>query len=222
MRDAQLAQRVDETLNGFNVEDVPIFSRTILVSSPVLLVLHLESGRAVPIVNLPPSSVGTSGLSTKPSLIRSGSSVVQEEASQSLPEALQYLLPDYKRAMFDMFRRWEEKGNRSVRLDVFAEGVRRICGISLSDEDLFAVLRVAEPRQGDEMIPDGDGDEWRARLVDTSRLWRSLRMASARIKSKYIEENSPMKGMRTSTLSQQSSHAPAWGKMLQERLAACE
>lgn len=186
-------ERMDALLGSFMVDDLPYFSRTVLTSSPVLLTLHLEGGDAVP---LPHVAVGTSGTLPPQPLTRrtsagSSRSIIANSVGDAgavdapeLPVALQQLLRQHKRAAHSLFHRWEEKGQREVSLRAFAEGVRQITGTKLTDEDLHAVMQVAEPVRGEVMT--GADEDWRSRPIDCNRLWRRLQSSAARLASEYI------------------------------------
>ena len=181
-------ERADALLDDFNVDDVPRYSRTVLTSSPVLLVMHLESGDTVP---LPHVAVGAEANSTVPTLVRKTTTVgakVGDEIKKmpELPECLTTLLRLHKRAAFNLFQRWEKSGQKKVPLDAFAEGVRDIIGIELTDADLLAVLQCVEPVRGEQVIADG---RWRSRPLDCSRLYRKLQNSQSRLAHKYIKSS---------------------------------
>jgi len=211
-RTSATRKKIDSILDSFSVDQVPAFSRTVLISSPVLLTLHLESGDAVP---LPHVAVGTSSLasgnsSVKPSLVRTCTGSMTHE-STPLPKSLHSLLRDHKRAAFDLFRRWEDNGKRTVPLGVLAEGVRHLCNVELSNEELMQVLKAVEPTQGG-ATPDA---KFRSRLIDTQRLWRRLQAASSRLAHQYIQEqNQPFKAVAGGSIPPRAS----WASMLEERL----
>ena len=198
-RRAERSAKISSMLDSFNVEQVPHFSKVILVASPVLLVMHLESGEAVP---LPVVSAGALGSpnATRTSLVRTSSpgrpnkGDDQGSASESalLPEAIQSLLRDHKRLAFSLFRRWEQKGQYTVPLGVFADSMVQVFGIELSDEDLLAVLQAVDPVQGS-AVDLRSHQKWRNRLIDTQRLWRRLHSASSLLRSQYIHESHPGK-----------------------------
>ena len=174
--------RMDRLLAGVSVDDMPHFSKTLLTSSPVLLVLHLESGNAVP---LPHVEVGMSDASVPPptSMVRTTSKSDVDIAIE-LPESLQELMREHKRAAHSLFLRWEQSGQREIPLRAFAEGVHQITRAQLSDEDLVIVLQCAEPVLGNDIAGD---DQWRSRMLDANRLWRCLQNSAARLASQYIK-----------------------------------
>jgi hypothetical protein len=214
--------RADAALATFSIDEIPLFSRTVLTSSPVLLALHLESGDAVP---LPHVAVGTCAGNSPPSttLVRrtgaAANAAAANAAAQSggdgpdLPEPLQLLLRTHKRAAYNLFLRWEQSGQRAVPLDAFADGVRQITGTPLSDEDMLAVLQCVEPMCGDAVAILVD-HSWRSRPVDCHRLWRRLQSSAARLASRYIKQAVAHKGSPESD----SAAAPGFFSHEQQQL----
>lgn len=177
-------ERADALLNDFNVDDVPRYSRTVLSSSPVLLVMHLEGGDTVP---LPHVAVGANASAKMPSLVKTSAmgDKVKDELRE-LPECLTTLLRLHKRAAFNLFQRWEKSGQKKVALDAFAEGARAITGIPLTDADLLAVLQCVEPVRGEQVLADG---QWRSTPLDCSRLYRKLQNSQSRLAHNYIKSS---------------------------------
>ena len=176
-------ESIDSTLSSFSIDDLPYFSRTVLASSPILLVLHIESGNAVPLGSLPAYPGATPTASRHSSSRAAGASNADDEPE--LPEILQKLLRVHKRATYNLFLRWEQNGQREVPLNSLAEGVRLITGTRLSDDDLLSVLQCVEPVRGDEVSLDPN---WRKRPIDCNRLWRRLQRSAARLASKYLKQ----------------------------------
>lgn len=224
-------ERIDELLASFQVDALPHFSKTVLTSSPVLLTLHLEGGDAVP---LPHVAVGTThgagaGSGCAPSsMIRRASSASVVAATGSagdaaavgdetdLPDALQHLLRQHKRAAYNLFLRWEHTGQREVPLNAFAEGVRQITGSKLTDADLVAILQCVDPVLGDDVVSD---DRWRSRPIDCHRLWRRLQSSASRLASKCVppigRTNRPLTQART------RSHSTLPAEPLSARWPSC-
>ena len=183
--------RADTALATFSVDYLPSFSRTILTSSTVLGKLQSADG-PVPMARGPHPAVGLSpGTLPTPAPVRvhlkPGPAILgdDKEDHDELPEVLQQLLRQHKRAAYSLFLRWERSGQREVPLEAFAEGVRSITGAPLSDHDLLAVLHCVEPLHREDISGDA---QWRSRPLDCSRLWRRLQSSAARAASRYIHE----------------------------------
>ena len=204
-------------LDKFSLDDLPMFTRTVLTSSPVL-VLPTRGGAPFEAgCSFRGSFVSSSNANPPVSLVRQHSSSTAV-AAEELPLALQLLLRLHKRDCYNLFQKWESAGMVAVPLDVFAEGVRAISGERLSDADLLKVLTIVEPLRGDDVLV---GERWRTRTLDRKRLWRKLHSSAARAASQYIRQStaaspSPRAQLRGEDLSP-STGATAWASMLEER-----
>jgi hypothetical protein len=185
-----------DLLDSFSVDDLPMFSRTVLTSSPVL-VLPDRKNVSQPLKGEARASFrnsfesgnfgdvfGSANPEPAASLVRQPA---ESTDAEELPEILQELVRLQKRNIFQLFRDWEEAGNASVPLRVFAQGIQSVTGTRLSDDDLLTVLQCADPVRGDEMLV---GERWRSRKVDCTRLYRKMQNYAARASSRYIRANS--------------------------------
>lgn len=214
-------------LDTFSLDDLPMFSRTVLTSSPVLVLPNRDGAPLEAGSSFRGSFMSSSNRQPPVSLVRQSSSTTSAVAvAEEFPPILQLLVRLHKREAFNLFRKWEADGLIAVPIEVFAEGVRKISGERLSDDDLLTVLKIIEPVRGDEVLV---GERWRSRTLDCKRLWRKLSGSAARAASRYIREsNSPERTTARAAgggmLSRSGEFSPpspkgavSWSKMLEQR-----
>ncbi len=215
---ARMADPTWRMLDSFSLDDLPMFSRTVLTSSPVLVLPNRDGALSEPGGSFRGSFVSSCNANPPVSLIRHSSSTASAVGDiEDFPPSLQLLARLHKREAFNLFRKWEAEGRTAVPIDVFAEGVRAVSGERLSDDDLLTVLKIVDPVRGDEMLV---GERWRSRTLDCKRLWRKLTSSAAKAASRYIREShSPSRGigaMRRAELSSPKSGV-SWASMLEQK-----
>ena len=220
----QGAMKTWQVLDAFSLDDLPMFSRTVLTSSPVLVLPGRETPGPVSFRESFMSS--TNPASPPPPLVRNSSSVVSSEGrgtADDLPVHLQHFIRLHKRAASQLFQLWEEQGKSVVSVDDFARGVKTISGEKLSDDDLLTLLHIVDPMRGDEVHM---GEQWRARMLDCKRLWRMLVKSASKASSQYIRKSSSRTGdaspennlRKTGLVVEPVDHRPSsWSSMLQEK-----
>ena len=215
--------RTWETLDAFSLDEVPLFSRTVLTSSPVLVLPNREGAQLDHSSSFRGSFMSHTNAAPPVTLVRQPSSD-GVSGQTDLPAVLQSFVRLHKRAVFSLFKKWDGEGRAAVALDTFAEGVRAISGEKLTDDDLLTVLHCIDPVRGDEVL---EGEHWRSRTLDTKRLWRKLQSAAARQASQYIQETSKAGGSPPQAAAQVTwspvrpissrRGSASWNAMLQQR-----
>ena len=186
---ARIADPTWSMLDGFSLDQLPHFTRTVLNSSPVLVLPNREGALYEPGGSYRGSFATSSTANPPATLIRHSTSMTTASVADldEFPPSLQLLVRLHKRKAFDLFRKWEAEGRAAVSVNVFAEGVRAITSEQLSDDDLLTVLKIVDHMRGDEMLV---GERWRSRTLDCKRLWRKLANCAAKQASGYIRESS--------------------------------
>ena len=177
-------------LESFSLDELPKFSRTVLTSSPVVVLPAREGAPLEAGASFRASFVSSTNAAVPVSLVREPSTVSaagDAAAAPELPESIQLFMRLHKRAVHDMFVKWESQGIASVSLDAFADCVRAIGGTAPTDDELLTTLQCIDPVRGDEMLV---GERWRSRMINCKRLWRKLHNCEARASSRYIRESS--------------------------------
>jgi len=186
---ARIADPTWSMLDSFSLDQLPQFTRTVLNSSPVLVLPNREGALYEPGGSYRGSFATSSTANPPATLIRHSTSMTTASVADldEFPPSLQLLVRLHKRKAFDLFRKWEAEGRTAVSVNVFAEGVRAITSEQLSDDDLLTVLKIVDHMRGDEMLV---GERWRSRTLDCKRLWRKLANCAAKQASGYIRESS--------------------------------
>lgn len=224
MRVADRSAPTWRMLDAFSLDEVPLFSRTVLTSSPVLVLPHRDGTPIEAGSSFRGSFVSSSNANPPVSLVRQSSSFGSTTSeAEEFPLVLQLLVRLHKREAFNMFKTWESNGVTAVPLDAFAEAVRNISGERLTDDELLSVLKIIEPVRGDEVLV---GEYWRSRTLDCKRLWRKLSSIASRASSQYIRDShsrrSPPAALAPLRLGNRGSpqKAASWAAMLEERSAS--
>lgn len=181
-------------LDAFSLDDLPSFSRTVLTSSPVLVLPRREGAPLQAGSSFRASFYSHSNAAAPVHLVRSAERAQLRQPTElsmsgvdetELPEPLQTLMRLHKRTMLDLFKEWEAAGD-GVSAATFADGVYAVSGTRLSEDDLLTTLQCVDPVRGDEVLL---GEQWKARKLDCKRLRRKLQNCESRAASRYIRES---------------------------------
>ena len=99
-----------------------------------------------------------------------------------MPPWLLRALQQQKREMSALFRGWEAEGLATVPLSQFAQGVRSVCGFTLSDDELRQLLAAVQPSLGE----PPSGRTIRMMPFDYKLLTRHVTANAKRQASQYI------------------------------------
>lgn len=121
-----------------------------------------------------------------------------DEEEAGLPECLKLAMLTSRRAVQQLFLRWESAGTRTVPLDELLGGLQRVCPtIAFSREDVAAIVRLAPPQRPSPLgrqtttghLPGGKPTRKPSKEaveVGCHQLWRLLASHAARERSQYI------------------------------------
>ena len=166
---------------------LPSFSQSIFRTAPYLgLGQHPEAARLV-------GGISVSTLAMLPELAskwRSQTATTQATTSvvgsSRLPQWLVRMLQERQREVAELFHGWESAGFATVQLGQLAQGLRSVCSVSLSDEELRQVVIAVEPSLGEPPA----GRLIRLHNFDYKLLARAVSVETKRARSQYIRQAS--------------------------------
>ena len=190
------------------LEDLPSFSQNILRSAPYL---GIGAKAAATAASPAPAAAGAADSVRRellPGLLSRQQTLASEQLHEAaapaqpergaapphassemaaLPSWLLELLQLHQRDVGALFRGWEGEGRLTVPLGAFADGVKAVADVALSEAECRHVLSCLEPSRADEVH---SAPSWRTLPFDYRQLARALLVGHQRKESEYIRRNS--------------------------------